>query len=167
MKRHSAGYLQKHPERRGADLETTRRACRRYRHIPVSILNFAEGTRFTEEKHADQESPYIHLLRPRIGGIGYVVATVGEQLSDMLDATIVYRGPDCTLWAFASGQIREIVVDVREIVVHPEFFDPAIVEPGPKRDAFKAWVLQVWREKDERMRRIEMETTGASASVGA
>src|SRR5438034_3134789 len=67
MKRYSPEYLERHPERRGKDLLTTRRACQRYRHVPVAMLNFLEGTRFTREKQADQESPYRHLLRPRIG----------------------------------------------------------------------------------------------------
>lgn len=148
MKRYKPEYLKKHPEKRGEDLETTRRACRRYRHVPVSLCAFIEGTRFTMQKHADQESPYRHLLRPRIGGIGYVVATIGEQLNDMFDVTIVYRGGP-SLWDFASGRMTEIVVDVRDIPVRPEFFDSAIVEPGPKRDAFKAWVSGIWAEKDE------------------
>lgn len=157
MKRYSQEYLAKHPEKRGTDLETTRRACRRYRHIPVSLLAFIEGTRFTLQKHADQESPYMHLLRPRFGGIGYVVATIGEQLDDMLDATIVYRGRGSGLWEFVSGQIDEIIVDVREIEVHPEFFVSAIVEPGPKRDAFKSWVQRIWAEKDALIGRIRRE----------
>ena len=88
MKRYTPDYLAKHPEKRGRDLETTRRACQRYRQIPVAILNFVEGTRFTLEKHADQESPYRHLLRPRIGGISFVLASLGDQLDGFFDVTL-------------------------------------------------------------------------------
>ncbi|MDN5873954.1 MAG: acetyltransferase, partial [Sinobacteraceae bacterium] len=43
MKRHSAAQIARRPELRGSDLETTRRACARYRHQPVTLLNFVEG----------------------------------------------------------------------------------------------------------------------------
>src|SRR5690606_31387543 len=36
MKRYSKAYLAKHPEKRGKDLETTRRACAKFRQIPVA-----------------------------------------------------------------------------------------------------------------------------------
>ena len=50
MKRHSPSYLTKHPDKKGQDLEATRRACRKFRHTPTSVINFIEGTRFSEEK---------------------------------------------------------------------------------------------------------------------
>ena len=58
MHRHTPEYLEKHPEKRGKDLETTRRACQRYRNFPVAIANFVEGTRFTHAKREQQQSPY-------------------------------------------------------------------------------------------------------------
>ena len=33
------------------DIETTMRACEKFKTFPVSIMNFVEGTRFTAEKH--------------------------------------------------------------------------------------------------------------------
>jgi len=148
MRRYSPEYLAKHPEKRGKDLETTRIACKRYRHIPVAILNFVEGTRFTAEKHADQESPYRHLLRPRIGGIGFVLASLGEQLDAMFDVTIAYPGGDVEMWDYITGRVPKIVVHARRAEVPSEFFDPAITEPGPVRDRFKVWIDSLWREKD-------------------
>lgn len=148
MRRYSAAYLAKHPEKRGRDLETTRIACRRYRHVPVAILNFIEGTRFTPEKHKEQASPYRHLLRPRVGGVGFVLASLGEQLDGMFDVTIIYPDHDVTFWQFASNQVPRIVVRVRDITPPAEFYTPAITEPGPARDRFKAWLEAIWREKD-------------------
>jgi 1-acyl-sn-glycerol-3-phosphate acyltransferase len=148
MKRYSAEYLARHPEKRGTDLETTRRACRRYRHVPVAILNFLEGTRRTREKHDEQESPYRHLLRPRVGGIGFVLASLGEQLDGMFDVTLAYPGGDITFWRFLAGGVPRVVVRVRRIAVPRQFFDAAVTEPGPARDRFKSWVEALWREKD-------------------
>ena len=35
-------------------------------------MNFVEGTRFTREKHARQNSPYNHLLRTKAGGMAFM-----------------------------------------------------------------------------------------------
>jgi 1-acyl-sn-glycerol-3-phosphate acyltransferase len=155
MHRYSAEYLQKHPEKRGDDLETTRTACRRYKKIPVSILNFVEGTRFSHEKHANQESPYRHLLRPRYGGISYVFASMGDMLDAMYDVTLAFPGiSDPTFWLYISGQMPRIVVDIREIPLRPEFFEDSVTRPGPNREAFKAWMSAIWEEKDRRLDEI-------------
>lgn len=157
MRRHSPEYLKRHPEKRGQDLETTREACRRYRHIPVSILNFVEGTRFSREKHEDQKSPYRHLLRPRVGGVGFVLACLGEQLDAMLDVTIVFPQRDVTMLDFVSNRVPWIALRARRLEIPPEFLLPAITEPGPARERFKTWIEMVWREKDEQIGRMLRE----------
>ena len=93
MRRHSPEFLQKHPERRGEDLEVTRLACEKFRLIPTSVMNFVEGTRYTAQKHAAFKSPYRHLLPPRPGGTSFVLSAMGGMLHAMLDVTIAYPGP--------------------------------------------------------------------------
>jgi 1-acyl-sn-glycerol-3-phosphate acyltransferase len=156
MKRYSAEYLQKHPEKRGRDLATTRKACERYRNLPVTMLNFVEGTRFSREKQADQESPYRHLLRPRMGGIAYVLASLGDQLGEIIDVTLAYPGPglDIELWDLISNQLPRVVVHARRLELPAEFCTPAVLEPGEVRERFKAWMHEVWREKDELLEKI-------------
>lgn len=148
MRRYSAEYLSRHPEKRGHDLEATRRTCRRYRRIPVAILNFLEGTRYSEEKHADQESPFRHLLRPRVGGTAFVLASLGAYLDAIVDVTIVYPRQDVTLWEFLTNRIGEIAVRARVLGVPPGFVNAAITEPGPEREQFREWIEQLWRDKD-------------------
>jgi 1-acyl-sn-glycerol-3-phosphate acyltransferase len=152
MRRYSPEYLAAHPEKRGTDLATTRRACQRYRNFPVAVLNFLEGTRFTPSKREEQESPYRHLLRPRIGGLSFVLASLGDQLDAMFDVTLAYP-PDgnASLWRFVTGRMPEIVVDIRRIDPPARFFDEAVTQPGAARDALKAWVEELWRDKDERI----------------
>jgi 1-acyl-sn-glycerol-3-phosphate acyltransferase len=154
MRRYSPEYLKQHPEKRGRDLETTRQACRRYRHLPVSILNFVEGTRFTREKHEDQQSPYRHLLRPRIGGIGFVIASLGEQLDAMLDVTVVYPQRDVTMLDFVTNGVPWIKLRARRVEIPPHLLTSAVTEPGPAREQFKVWVESLWQEKDEEIGRI-------------
>jgi 1-acyl-sn-glycerol-3-phosphate acyltransferase len=148
MKRYSAEYLAKHPEKRGTDLETTRRACQRYRLVPVAVINFMEGTRFTPEKHAQQQSPYRHLLRPRTGGIGFVLASLGDQLDALFDVTIAYPGGRFTFWDLVTNRMPSIVVRARRIDIPAELIDAAVTEPSPARDRLKSWLEAMWRDKD-------------------
>ena len=53
-------------------------------------MNFVEGKRYADEKHSRQQSPYSHLLRPKAGGITFVLGSMGEQIDRVLDVTIVY-----------------------------------------------------------------------------
>lgn len=149
MRRYTPEYLAQHPEKRGRDLETTRIACRRYRKIPVTILNFVEGTRFSEEKLEDQQSPYRHLLRPRVGGISFVIASMGDVLDAMYDVTIVYPTRDVTMWQFITNRVPWVRIYARRVEIPPEFHDAATTEPGPARERLKAWVDEIWRQKDE------------------
>jgi 1-acyl-sn-glycerol-3-phosphate acyltransferase len=135
MHRYSPEYLKAHPEKRGKDLETTRRACQRYRNFPVAIANFVEGTRFTRKKRDEQQSPYRHLLRPRVGGIRFVFASLGEHLDATYDVTIAYPGAEATVWQFVSGKIGMIVVRARRVEI-------------PEPENTKSWIEEVWREKD-------------------
>ena len=47
MRRYSRETLERHPELRGQDTEATRQACAKFAQVPVSVMNFVEGTRFT------------------------------------------------------------------------------------------------------------------------
>src|SRR6185436_13395597 len=94
MKRYTKQQLAKRPELAGRDIEATRRACAKFMHIPVSIMNFVEGTRFTRAKHDSQESPFQFLLKPKAGGVAFVLDAMGRALQSILDVTIVYpNGP--------------------------------------------------------------------------
>ena len=88
------------------DLKTTRAACEKFKLIPTSVINFVEGTRFTPAKHAAQQSPYRHLLKPKIGGLGIALAAMGEQFEALLDVTIVYPHGTPTFWQLLSGRFR-------------------------------------------------------------
>ncbi|HEX2060721.1 MAG TPA: acyltransferase, partial [Thermoanaerobaculia bacterium] len=132
----------------------TRRACRRYRYLPVSILNFVEGTRFTRDKHEDQQSPYRFLLRPRVGGISFVIASLARQLDAMYDVTLVYPQRDVTFADFLRNRVPWVRIEARRVEIPVEFHASAITQPGEPRERFKEWVETIWREKDERIGEI-------------
>lgn len=151
MKRFSKEYLAKHPEKRGEDLATTRRACERYRTNPVSVFNFLEGTRFTPAKHDQQDSPFRHLLKPRAGGIAFVVDAMGEQLSALIDITIHYPDGRPSFWDLLAGRIRQVVLRIERREIPGEFLGRNYDQHEAYRLAFQQWVNQLWTAKDTQL----------------
>jgi len=121
MKRYTKAYLAKHPEKKGKDLETTRKACAKFSRIPVAIFNFLEGTRFTQAKHDEQNSPFQHLLKPKAGGIAFVLDAMGEQLRTLVNVTIHYPDGRPTFWCLLSGRLRSVVVRFEEMEIPRQF----------------------------------------------
>jgi 1-acyl-sn-glycerol-3-phosphate acyltransferase len=160
MKRYSKETLAAHPELQGKDMEATRRACEKFRHMPVSVMNFVEGTRFTQAKHDAQSSPYRHLLRPKAGGVAFVLNAMGDALHAILDVTIVYPDSPSTLMDLISGRIRDIRVQVRELPIHDELRGE-YESDAAFRERFQTWVNALWADKDAQIgRMLESATAG-------
>ena len=164
MKRHSPEFLAKHPELKGQDLERTRKACDRFRGKPVAILNFLEGTRFKSALHAKQQSPYQHLLKPKAGGLAFAVGAMGDQLHSLLSITIVYPQGVGELWDFLCGRVCAITVRVHERDIPEEFLAGGYQTDEQYRAAFKAWVDDLWKEKDAEIGLLSQ--TGAATTRG-
>lgn len=154
MKRYSKAYLAKHPEKKGKDLATTRRACAKFRHNPVGIFNFLEGTRFTPEKHAEQASPFRHLLKPKAGGIAFVLDAMGEQLESLVNVTIHYPSGNPSFWTLLSGGLDEVVVRFEELPIPREFIGKSYDQDEAYRLAFQQWVNRLWEDKDALLDRL-------------
>ncbi|MFO1378784.1 MAG: acyltransferase [Chitinivorax sp.] len=148
MRRHSEQYLQKHPEMRGKDLQTTRQACEKFAQIPTSVMNFLEGTRFTPGKHARQASPFRHLLKPKAGGIALALNAMGDKFQSFLNITIVYPEGAPTFWGFLCGQMHRVVVRIEQMPIPRRFIGGDYAQDEQYRKAFQQWVLQLWQDKD-------------------
>ncbi|MHB0968940.1 MAG: acyltransferase [Thermoanaerobaculia bacterium] len=148
MKRHSAEFLRKHPERRGDDLIAIRKACEKFSLLPTAVVNFLEGTRFTPLKHRLGKSPYRHLLAPKAGGLGLALNAMGEQFHALLDVTIFYPGGAPSFFGFLSGTMREVVVDIRERPIPAELVSGNYAADPDFRARVQEWVGSMWREKD-------------------
>ncbi|MEZ0369259.1 MAG: acyltransferase [Candidatus Sericytochromatia bacterium] len=153
MKRYSRAELEKHPELRGKDVETTRQHCEKFRQYPVTVINFLEGTRRTpskQAKHAAQGSPYQHLLRPKAGGVALVVAAMGDRLSAVLDVTIRYPGTDTKklFWKLLSGQIPAVEVHIRSLPMPAGAAGRDYLSDPAYQQQMQDWVNQLWADKD-------------------
>lgn len=153
MRRYSRKFLEKNPHLRGKDLEVTRRACEKFRHLPISVTNFVEGTRFTPAKHQHQASPYRHLLKPRAGGVAFVLGAMGDQMKQIVNVTIVYPDGADNFWGFISGRIRRIIVDV-EVIPITDDLKGDYFEDAEFKERFCGWLNRLWGEKDVRIGRI-------------
>ena len=152
MKRHSATYLQQHPEARGEDLAATRKACERFAQMPTSVMNFVEGTRFTAAKHRASKSPYRNLLRPRPGGVAFVLSAMGGMMHSVLDVTLAYAEPNPTLWDFCCGRIGTVRMHVLRRPIEPWSATGGDYGADAKlRARYKEWLATLWSEKDARL----------------
>ncbi|HET6564573.1 MAG TPA: acyltransferase [Xanthomonadales bacterium] len=167
MQRYSKEQVRKKPSLAGKDLENARKACEKFREIPVAMMSFPEGTRFSEQKRIDSGSPYKRLLKPRIGGIGQVFYALGEQLDGLVDVTIVY--PDSghaeppTFWQLVSGQIPRIKVRAQKRDVPPELLGREFRRDRNFRGDLQAWMDAQWLEKDAQIQQLELGGSAASS----
>lgn len=146
MKRYSAEYLRKHPERKGRDLEITRSKCAKFAKIPVAVMTFPEGTRFTERKRVAKKSPYQYLLAPKAGGTALVLSALENKLNGILDVTIVY--PDgSSFWAFLCGKVRRIGVIVEKVPVTKDLVGDYMSDPKYQKK-IRTWMNNLWDRKE-------------------
>lgn len=154
MKRYSKEAIEKNPALKGKDLETTRKACEAFKNQPALVLNFLEGTRFTQAKHDQQKSPFKHLLKPKSGGFAFTISALGERLNSMLDVTIVYPDGAKGFWDFCCGRMRKVIVEVRQLEVPHEFFHGDYENDAAFRERFQQWIGTLWKQKDERIDQV-------------
>ena len=149
MRRHSKAYLAKHPEQAGKDLEETRKACEKFSQTPTSVMNFLEGTRFTEYKHRDQQSPFKYLLKPKAGGLAFAIQALGDKFSALTNVTIYYPDGIPTFWGMMCGAFKRCVVRIDEQPIPPHFSQGDYETDGELRLEIQQWVTRLWQEKDE------------------
>jgi 1-acyl-sn-glycerol-3-phosphate acyltransferase len=146
MKRRGGASAQK-------DLETARKACEKYKVIPTSVISFMEGTRYTPAKAQEQKTPYKHLLRPKTGGVGMALETMGELFNCLVDVTIVYPHGVPTFVDLLTGRLDEVIVSVRQVPIPKDLLVNEKGEPAP-RARLQAWVNDLWAAKDHEIDQI-------------
>jgi len=156
MKRYSKEFIDKNPNLKGKDIETTRKSCERFKDVPVAVMNFVEGTRFRPEKRQRQQSPYKHLLRPKAGGIAYVLSAMGSHLSAILDVTISYEPAAAGLWHFMCGRVSTVRVRIRQMAITDEILGDYFDDPNFQK-RFQDWVNRLWEHKNQTLETLRSE----------
>jgi hypothetical protein len=142
-------------------LETTRRACRKFRQTPTSLINFLEGTRLTPAEHAYQESRYKNLLRPKAGGMAFVI----NRVRSLLDVTIAYPGGVPNFWDLLAGRLDRVIVHVEERPIPAELLSGDYLGDAIFRARFQSWIDGLWKEKDDRIEELLAGEAAAAAPM--
>ncbi len=151
MKRYSKSYLAKHPDKKGQDLEATRKSCEKFLDTPTSVINFVEGTRFTQEKRKKRASQFENLLPPRAGGVALALTSMGGMLNAIVDITIVYPTGPANFWDMMCGEFDQVIVDIAKRPVDDWIVAGDYQKDREFRSKFHKWLTQVWQEKDEKI----------------
>jgi 1-acyl-sn-glycerol-3-phosphate acyltransferase len=152
MKRYTKAFLAKNPELKGKDLEITKEACELFKRQPVTVVNYLEGTRFTPAKQVEQTSPYQYLLKPKAGGVAFVLAAMGEQLDAVLDVTVVYPSERIPgFWDLISGRVPRVIIDIKTRELDPALWQGDYESDPVFREYVQNWVNQLWLDKNARI----------------
>ena len=149
VKRVSKSQIIKNPNLKGGDKRSTLKACEGLKKHPTSVLNFLEGTRFTPAKHMSQRTNLRRLLKPRIGGLGYVLGGLNDRLHKMVDVTIIYPEGTPSFWQFLKGECLRVdmLIQCRDIPEPIRFFE----SDREQRRSLGPWIDSMWQEKDDRL----------------
>ena len=147
LKRYSKEQIDKNTSLRGKDLEQMKKAFKRLETNPGTVFSFAEGTRFTKQKHQDQNSPYKNLLKPKAGGIGVALSTM-PFISTLLDISISYNSDSKSFWSFLCGEMSDIKIKVRSIEIPEDLLKKDYSKDEQFRNDLKDWLDLIWEEKD-------------------
>ena len=155
MKRHTKAQIAKNPELKHRDMLEARKACEQLLSQPFTLLNYLEGTRFTPEKHAQQQSPYQNLLKPKAGGLALALNILGDKIDSLVDMTIVYPNGAPGYGDFWLGGVSDIAVDLRKIDIPDWVLGGNCDDETVYRERFQKWVDQIWTEKDQLITRMK------------
>ncbi len=148
LKRYSEEKIKKNPSLRGKDIEKMKKAFKRLSVNPGTVFSFSEGTRFTEKKQKDQNSPYKSLLIPKAGGIGITLSTM-PYISHLLDFTILYKSNSRGFWNFLCGKMSEVDIKVQKIDIPDSLLGKDYSSQPQFRKEIKEWLNEIWKEKDK------------------
>jgi 1-acyl-sn-glycerol-3-phosphate acyltransferase len=137
------------------DLDAARKACEKFRVVPTSVISFLEGTRFTKAKHEQQKSPYTHLLKPKTGGIAMALETLGDKLETLVDVTIVYPEGVPEFSDLMRGQLREVIVTIRQVHIPADLHVADDGTDAAYRQRLQAWINGLWEAKDREITSLQ------------
>ncbi|MCC4834675.1 acyltransferase [Shewanella sp. 1_MG-2023] len=150
MRRYSTAQLKRNPKLKGKDTEITRKSCEKFKHKPVSVMNFVEGTRFHPGKHKKQSSPFEHLLKPKAGGMAFALDAMGSQINKLVNVTIYYPGKIPSYWEYICNDLDEVHVDI-QVTDIPDAMRGDYSKDREFKIEFQNQLNQLWLEKDNKI----------------
>lgn len=173
LRRYSRSELIKNPKLKMKDINATRKACHNLLSHPSSLVNFVEGTRYTKEKAAAQQSPYRHLMPPKAASLAIALGLIGSHIDCLLNTTLVYPGEhkSSIFMKMLSGRLTHVIARVE--VIDKETVQKHMVGDYLRDKQFKhnftMYLRDLWQQKDDLIERLlhPNATTAAAASASA
>jgi 1-acyl-sn-glycerol-3-phosphate acyltransferase len=156
MRRYSAEYLKDHPELKNRDFDYAQKVLRRHPDESCVVVNYAEGTRFSEAKRTQNRSPYQHLLKPKVGGPQLALDCLRDRLDGIIDLTIAYPGGNLSVWNLMRNKVPHVIVETQMISL-PEHLQKR-PETLPELKAFRGWMNDLWQAKERRLDALLSDT---------
>ena len=154
VNRHSKEEIEKNPGLRTRDYENTIKSCKRFLRSPSTIFSYAEGTRFTQDKHSSQNSPYKNLLAPKIGGMATALSAMPE-INTLIDYSLVYKSKKRGAWNFLTGEMKQVKVLVTKHKIPESLKGKNYSEDYQYREDFKNWIDSIWQQKDADIEKLK------------
>ena len=154
LNRHSRAQIQSNPELKKVDFENAKIAAKRFSRNPSTAFSFAEGTRFTGQKHAEQESPYTNLLKPKVGALAIALSGM-PQVNTLVDFTVVYASKKRSTWDFLCGDLSKAKVVAKTYSLPENLKNRSFEEEDDYRRDFQTFVDAIWLEKEQVIKGLE------------
>ena len=149
MRRYTQEDIKDRPELKNRDFDYAHEVLSRNPERQCVVVNYAEGTRFTPEKHRKNRSPYKHLLKPKVGGPQLALDCLRGRLDGIIDITLAYPGAKVSVWRLMAGRVPKVMIHVERIEL------PDGLEKTPETlaelKAFRGWMNSIWAKKDARI----------------
>ena len=139
------------------DSKTLSKSLARFLLSSATIMNFAEGTRFSPLKAKRQKSPYRYLLKPKAGGLIAIYKMMGQELAAVLDFTVVYDSPRPTFWRFIGGKIPRVKVHLDTILSEELKENFGMPESNFDPDCVAEWINQRWEQKNRKIEHLSSD----------
>jgi 1-acyl-sn-glycerol-3-phosphate acyltransferase len=150
LSRHTKAQIKKNPSLKNKDRESTVQACEFVKRHPASLIIFPEGSRFTKQKHARQNSPYQNLLKPKAGGAAMTINGVDDGLQGILDLTVDYSigRNEISFWDFLQGKYKSIEVYATLLPLATDL-KGNYEDDKDYRKRIQSWLTERWQLKDK------------------
>jgi len=149
MRRYTQEDIKDRPELKNRDFDYAHDVLSRNPERQCVVVNYAEGTRFTPEKHRKNRSPYKHLLKPKVGGPQLALDCLRGRLDGIIDITLVYPGAKVSVWRLMAGRVPKVMIHVERIEL-PDGLKKT-PETLAELKAFRGWMNSIWAKKDARI----------------
>ena len=154
LNRHSRAQIQANPELKKIDFENAKIAAKRFSRNPSTAFSFAEGTRFTLQKHSAQESPYSDLLKPKVGALAIALSGM-PQVNTLVDFTVVYATEKRSTWDFLCGNLSRAKVAAKTYALPENLKNRSFEEDDDYRRSFQTFVDAIWLEKQQTIKDLK------------